>query len=136
MLCQLLRLLPILAMFWGAAGCGGGSSDMPELGTVTGTVTMDGQPLANVTVTFKPDSGSISVGRTDEQGHYKLGYNETEKGAKVGKHTVRITTPSDEPGPGGDAPKDPIPAKYNEQSELSADVKAGSNEFNFDLTSK
>jgi hypothetical protein len=35
-----------------------------------------------------------------------------------------------------DVKKETIPAKYNSQTELKADVKAGANTFNFDLVSK
>lgn len=116
------------------AGCGGGSpSDTPELGEVTGVVTMDGTPMANVTVTFVPESGKPSFGGTDSEGHYTLVYNQNEQGAMIGQHTVRVTSPSEGPQDEG---KDPIPAKYNYKSTLKKEVKAGSNEINLDLTSK
>ena len=54
---RLLVILCSVALFC-SAGCGEGApSDTPELGSVTGTVTMDGKPLANVTVTFEPETG-------------------------------------------------------------------------------
>ena len=116
------------------AGCGEGTpSDTPDLGHVSGIVTLDGNPLANVTVTFEPDSGKPSFGGTDESGHYELVYSKNEQGAKIGQHTVRVATPTEGPE---DAGKDPIPAKYNTKSTLKKEVKAGSNEINLDLTSK
>lgn len=116
------------------AGCGEGSpSDTPELGQVTGIVTLDGNPLANVTVTFEPETGKPSFGGTDESGQYKLVYSKNEAGAKIGQHTVRVTTPKEGPE---DAGKDPIPARYNTKSTLKKEVKAGSNEINLELTSK
>ena len=48
-------------------GCG--SSDEPELGTVTGSVTMDGKPLANVWIGFAPTEGRASMAITDKDGH-------------------------------------------------------------------
>src|SRR5262245_49070668 len=48
------------------AGCSGG--DRPELGYVSGTVTMDGEPLVGVIVTFKPEQGRPAVDVTDADG--------------------------------------------------------------------
>lgn len=115
-------------------GCGEGTpSDTPDLGRVSGIVTLDGNPLANVTVTFEPETGKPSFGGTDESGHYELVYSKSEQGAKIGQHTVRVTTPTEGPE---DAGKDPIPAKYNTKSTLKKEVKAGTNEVNLELTSK
>ncbi len=119
------------------SGCGGVPSDQPDLGKVSGTVKLDGNPLANVVVAFEPAGGGRpSIGKTDESGHYSLSYNETERGAVVGSHKVSITSPSDAPSPTGAPPKDPIPAKYNVKSELTRDVAKGENSIDFDLTSK
>jgi hypothetical protein len=130
---RLLVILYSVALLC-SAGCGEGTpSDTPELGNVTGTVTMDGKPLANVVVTFEPESGKPSFGGTDAEGHYDLVYSKNEKGAKIGLHTVRITTPTEGPEDKG---KDPVPAKYNTKSTLKKEVKAGTNEINLELTSK
>ncbi|MCG6157995.1 carboxypeptidase-like regulatory domain-containing protein [Rubinisphaera margarita] len=117
-------------------GCGGGgSSDQPELGKVSGTVTMDGQPLSNVTVTFVPQSGAPSFGVTDESGKYELTYSGSEKGAAIGEHKVSITTPTE--GPPEPGYKDPVPTKYNENTTLTATVVAGDNpSIDFALDSK
>lgn len=118
-------------------GCGGGAgSDQPDLGTVTGVVTMDGEPLPNVSVTFTPAEGRPSNGVTDEAGKYELGYLRDTKGAVIGSHQVSITTPQDAPTPPGQKYKDPIPAKYNTQTTLTEEVKAGDNTIDFKLESK
>ncbi len=115
------------------AGCAGGESDgTPELGLVTGTVTMDGAPLANVTVTFNSSDGQASFGTTDAEGKYELTYRGDAKGAKIGDHKVVIETPLEAPPEPGY--KDPIPAKYNSKTTLTAIVKAGENTIDFDLT--
>lgn len=113
-----------------AAGCGGPPADLPELGTVSGVVTLDGKPLPNARVMFTPDHSRPSGAMTDANGRYELIFNEKLKGAAVGKHTVRISLGAyDKP--------EQLPAKYNLKSELTADVKAGPNEdINFDLKSK
>ena len=73
-------------------GCDGGASDLPDLGTVTGTVTVDGKPAADLTVGFAPEGGGRpSTGTTDAQGKYELMYNATNMGAKVGKHSVSLS---------------------------------------------
>ena len=57
-----------------AIGCGGAPSDMPELGSVTGTVTLAGKPLADAIVEFRPAEGRPSSGKTNETGAYTLQY--------------------------------------------------------------
>lgn len=118
-------------------GCTGqnGGEGMPELAKVTGTVTMDGAPLPNVTVTFTSPDGQSSFGLTDADGKYELTYRNNAKGAQVGENKVTIETPLEAPpGPGY---KDPIPEQYNTKSTLTAMVKAGEdNTFDFKLTKK
>lgn len=120
-----------------SVGCGGsGASDQPDLGQVTGVVKMDGQPLANVTVSFNPAQGRPSSAKTDSAGNYELGYIGDVKGAVIGTHTVSISTPQDAPTPPGKTYKDPVPAKYNTKTTLKGEVKAGDNTIDFDLESK
>jgi len=117
------------------AGCsGGGASDAPELGLVSGTITLDGKPLAQANVTFEPSSGAPSVGMTDEAGQYELTYNKDNLGAVPGQHTVRISK-FGEPGSPNDT-EDQVPAKFNTNSKETVEVKAGENEINLDLNSK
>lgn len=69
-------------------GCGG--SDIP-LGEVRGTITLNGQPAAEVGLEFIPaDGGRHSHGRTDASGNYRLGYNPQYAGALLGGHKVRL----------------------------------------------
>jgi hypothetical protein len=111
------------------AGCG---KSGPELAPVSGRVTVDGQPMENVDVTFQPDEmRPASYGRTDADGHYELGYKRGVQGALLGQHTVRIKVErSLVPNPPHIAPQ------FNSQSELRREVKAGQNEFNFDVTTE
>jgi hypothetical protein len=128
-------------------GCGS-KGDQPELGTVNGTVTLDGQPLVGVAVVFQPDNGRPSRGMTDAEGKYELIYIRQTKGAKVGPHRVEIA-PSEEGGveeTEGDADESPaagskpaakskVPVRYNSKSELNIEVKSGANKIDFDLKS-
>jgi len=116
------------------AGCG--SSDK---GSVSGTVTLDEQPLAGAFVRFAPEGdGSPSLARTDATGKYTLEFSRSESGAMIGEHVVSISTfatgdpDSDPPTP---AVPEKVPVKYNLQTELKVKVDAGDNVHDFVLTS-
>ncbi len=130
-------------------GCGG-SGDRPELGQVSGTITLDKKPLSGVAVVFQPDGGRPASGTTDAEGRYELTYIGQTRGTKVGHNRVEIASSEegeeDADEPEGDVDslqaKQPvnssrpsIPARYNTKSELEADVKPGKNTFDFDLES-
>lgn len=108
------------------AGCGG-SGDRPELGEVTGTVTLDDKPLAGVIIVFKPATGRPGTATTDVDGHYELEYRHGVPGAKLGPNTISFEWPIGAAGPA-------IPEKYTTKTELKEDVKAGDNVFDFKLT--
>jgi hypothetical protein len=120
--------------------CSGCGSSGPELGQVTGTVTLDGQPVPRASITFAPvEKGPASMGGTNKDGRYKLLYNTDRQGAVLGKHNVTIRSLEQDPD-GDDKPSGPapvkVPAKYSQVGELTAEVKAGSQEVNFELSSK
>lgn len=122
------------------AGCGG-VDDRPTLGSVTGTVTMDGQPLPNVWVMFNPTAGRTAMARTDENGEYELQYLEGTEGANLGTHSVVIQTYAEDElyelqEASGKPVKEPIPARYNSKTMLKAEVKEGNNVIDFPLESK
>jgi hypothetical protein len=124
---------------------------------------MDDKPLPNVLVTFVPASGgAVSTGVTDGDGNYELLFTD-RKGAMVGKHKVSVTTIQKPPeAQGGIAagtpsnspdyeklvadpaaayaavPKfvEPIPARYNAQTQLEEVVEEGDNEIDLKLSSK
>jgi hypothetical protein len=124
-----LGFVGLVVLVFGSAGCGG-SSDTPELGEVHGQVKLDGNPLPKAMVKFQPVAGGRhSSGETDDNGEYELQYSLNAKGALIGKHKVSISTGSktdDESVP------EKVPTKYNVQTELEVDVKAGDNELDFD----
>jgi len=135
-------------MLLGLSGCAG-SSDQPDLGQVSGTVTLDGKPLSNVVVVFQPDVGRPASGRTDADGRYELTYIRSTLGTKVGHNRVEIAPSEEEDVAGEDAGevdtpmgrrrgrsrKPKVPYRYNIKSELEADVQPGANTFDFELTS-
>lgn len=98
---------------------------------------MDGAPLAGALVSFAPDEGRASQGVTDSEGKYELIYIGRTKGAKLGSHKVHITTfMEDDSDPDARKIKETIPAKYNKNTTLTADVKSGKNSCDFPLDSK
>jgi hypothetical protein len=123
------------------AGCGGSNLTVAP---VSGTVTLNGQPLPNAFIMFEPiESGGTNTptsnGRTDDKGHYVLSIPVTnDKGAVLGKHTVRILAAKIDKAPDDDSiskVEEPVPAKYNAKSELTFEVKAGgSDKADFALT--
>jgi hypothetical protein len=121
------------------AGCGSGSR--PEgIAAVSGRVSLGGEPLAGAIVTFVPvqSGSSTSLGRTDDEGRFTLLYGGNVQGAQVGRHRVTITTFS-RGNPDADPPRpasaEKVPAQYNRDTTLMADVVAGPNTIDFELES-
>jgi hypothetical protein len=109
--------------------------------TVTGKVTLDGEPLPNAVVSFMPvdEQGSPTLAVTDRRGAYTLEQTADVPGAPAGKYTVRITTyregrPEADPPVAGAAEK--VPAHYNIRSTLTAEVRPGENVVDFELSSE
>lgn len=106
-------------------------SDRPALGRVTGTVTLDGNPLANASVRFTPRGpGRTSEGTTDRDGRYQLRYLRDILGADIDHHAVRITTSSEENGG-----RELLPPRYHARSRLEAEILPGTNRIDFQLRS-
>ncbi|MEX0792123.1 MAG: carboxypeptidase-like regulatory domain-containing protein [Pirellulaceae bacterium] len=122
-------LLALLGM--GLVGCGGSG---PSLKPVAGTVTLDGQPLANARVVFEPDEGRASIGETDASGKYEARYTGTRTGVLPGKQTIRISTYRlADPDSGIETNQaETVPAKYNIQSTLEVDIPADTYDFALD----
>ncbi len=134
-------------------GCG---ESGPAMGTVSGRVTFEGEPVPVGTVRFWPQSGRPATGDLDEQGRFELTTFESGDGALVGSHTVTIDAHVVE----GAAPKmdsleqemevfsDPstprvraqrirwlVPERYStpKGSQLTATVEPGENQIDFPL---
>jgi hypothetical protein len=114
-------------------GCSGGS----ESGEVSGTVTYDGKPVEDGAINFFPSDGkSSTAGDVIKNGKYSAKkvpvgkMKVTISGSKVvGKKKVYDTKDS----PEMPVTQELLPAKYNTASELTLDVKSGSNEKNWEL---
>lgn len=104
---------------------------------VSGTITLDGQPLESGSIEFSPvDNGTFS-GATIENGTYAI---PKEKGLSPGAYIVRISAanadaePVGLPGESNKIAPELIPAKYNAESDLEITVQADSeNTFDVDV---
>lgn len=133
---KLFLILSALVLPGLAAGCSGGNEG-PSLAAVAGTVQYDGAPIEEGRITFRADAGAGRAYSTDiKNGAFSL---EVEPGkAKVEVIASRVI-----PGKFGEAAspdKEPpplsemyIPAKYNTETTLEAEVTTGENNIPFNL---
>ena len=85
-----------------SAGCSGDS----RVAGVSGTVSLDGEPVGNAAVAFVPvDGGRPAFGITDTSGKYELTTFAAGDGALIGSHVVTIT-PAEDPEPAADDASD------------------------------
>jgi len=123
-------------------GCGTKRKTDPTF-PVIGTVTFKGAPLADVNVTFQPEKGRASMGKTDGEGKFTLSTFEPGDGALAGQHRISVSLANvTEPMPGTPEyraamkakKKPPFPNRYRDvtKSGLTARVTADG-ENNFDL---
>lgn len=121
------------------SGCGGSGDNLPRQ-PVTGTVMYDGQPLKEGRINFTPSDPNMKDpvfgGAPIKDGKYTI---DKETGLVPGKYNVAISGASSEveggdaPGSAKGLPKELLPAKYNVQSSLTADIVAGNNTVDFKL---
>jgi hypothetical protein len=118
-------------------GCGGGGT---KRASVEGTVTYDGKPIDNGSITFVPDGGGDrpKAGGSIKDGKYSIGAG--EGGPVPGKYKVEITWDKsvgkklDPDIQGGANTKQVLPDKFNKATTLTAEVKSGTNTIDFPLT--
>jgi hypothetical protein len=121
-------------------GCSGDSSRL----AVEGKVTIDGNPLPAGKISFTPMPGTPSPtgGATITNGTFKV---LAAKGLRPGTFRVEIkalrptgkTTRDDLSGGSVEQQEQYIPKRYNEKSELVAEIKAGeSKQLEFALSGK
>ena len=74
------------------SGCG--QSDVPDLRTVTGKVTLDGKPLAGATVILQPQSSGspTASGATNNSGNDSLMFKPDVAGAMPGDDQLLLQT--------------------------------------------
>ncbi|WP_406700199.1 hypothetical protein V5E97_15350 [Singulisphaera sp. Ch08] len=125
-------------------GCG--SADNLPRESVSGSVAIEGKPLAKGLITFLPSDSEIPTqgGGVIVDGKYSI---PKDQGLVPGKYKIVISSTGDKPetvvDKTNDMPgmppvlaKEAIPSQYNKESLLTADVKSGGkNVYEFNLTS-
>jgi hypothetical protein len=131
------RLAAAFVGFLSAAVVVGCNSD--NMADVTGTVTVDGKPVEKGSIGFIPADGkSQTAGASIQNGKYSarvpIGNSKIEIRVPkvVGKKKLYDTPDS----PVQDLLEEVLPEKYNKETELTFEVKPGSNEKNWDLSTK
>lgn len=123
-LCSLSLLVLVSAL----CGCSRQSFSTAE---VTGKVTLDGAPVAGVSLEFEPGRVGKEIlptgyGSTDAEGAYRVTRVGNKPGAVVGKNLVRVTTYE------GSVSK--IHPHYStDEGAFQFEVKEGQNVFNVEL---
>lgn len=109
-----------------------------------GTITFDGQPLADAIVSFDdPEDDTFAYGKTDSSGRFRLQIDSEMNGVKPGAKVVRISTSRKILGLNTDDDSDTksataterIPEKYNKKSRLFVEVVPSKANYDFDLKS-
>ena|SRR5438045_909386 len=137
MVCERVCMLAMLALAIAMvqAGCNQG----PATGTVTGDVTLDGQAVKDGHVLFTPlDGNGQTGGGAIHDGKFKaevpVGKMKVElHGNKVVGKRKAYDTPE---SPWEDDVAELLPPKYNFKSDLTLDVKKGSQDVKYELKSK
>jgi hypothetical protein len=123
----------LLAALVVVPGCTSGGPRV-ELAEVNGKVTLDGQPLAGVIVTYFPATDEFeglgfARGTTDAHGRYTL-ETDGKPGAAVGKNRVVVRWPrerNDDRAAGGKGGQTiPLPYTVANDTPLTVEVRSGS----------
>ena len=129
---KLTRATLLAAGLVALAGCGGGGNQAE----VSGAVTYDGAPIDGAISFVGGGADARNAGAAIVDGKYAI---PAANGPTPGQYTVRINWQKktgkkfkSDAGEFDDA-KEGLPPKYNDQSELKADIKPGKNEVNFAL---
>ena len=111
--------------------------------SVTGEVSLNGEPLESGSIRFVPLDPHLGpdAGAMIEDGQYKI-----DKGLRVGKYRVEIRCPKPtiakktfiDPVSNVQVPKEEeaVLPEYNQKSRLSVSVAAGANTINFEVEGK
>jgi len=115
-------------------GCSS-SSDV-EMGTVTGTVFIDGTPAPpGLQLEFDPVAKGVrgSTAVTDESGNYEAVYSLSLKGVRVGPCVVKLVPPMTAPPAPGAKPNLPFPDQYYDEIR-QATISPGHNTIDLEIS--
>ncbi len=111
---------------WILLGCAAGCTSADSPADVSGTVLMDGRPMAEGEIIFEsPDNSTTPAAGPIKDGKYAV---KVVPGPK--KVKIQGSRPTSKPDPvmGTAAREATLGAEYNEKSTLTADIKAGQSE--------
>ena len=110
-----------------------------SVGVVSGTIMIDGEPASTGSISFAPTDGKTApAGGLIEEGRFEVTL-------PVGTSRIEIRVPriigktkiyNTDDSPIQDIMEESLPAKYNDETELTYDVPPGKSEKNFELTEK
>jgi hypothetical protein len=113
--------------------------DASKFAEVSGKVTVDGKPVDAGSITFLPlDGMTPTAGGEIKDGKYSVK-------VPIGQMKVTISVPkaigkkklyATPDSPEGTLYAEALPLRYNEKSELTFEVKSGSNDKDWELTKK
>lgn len=137
-----------VALFVITPGCGGGPAD-PDVVPASGTVTLDGNAIEGVSVTFVPETGGTKSGYaiTDAEGRFEAKMREGLSGLPAGEYRVlfqKLVLPDGSPVPPDAMAADVdarnmLPETYNSPAETPIGVtigEGGNQDMKFELQSR
>jgi hypothetical protein len=111
----------------------------PTTGTVNGTVIVDGSPAKSGSIAYFPvDGKSTTAGAEIVEGQYKaeVPFGETKVEIRVPKIVGERKLYDAPNSPVKSVMAESLPARYNDASELTLNVKPGENRKDYNLTTK
>ena len=133
-----VSLAAIISFVAVLVGCGGSGSGLQKV-VISGTVTLDGNPIVDGNVRFYPiegTKGAVSGGPIHDGVYTAHG----KGGVPVGRHRVEIQAYRPAKGQPSSSEgaliEQYLPARFNENSTLTAEVSPESEKLDFALTSK
>jgi hypothetical protein len=117
-----------------AAGCSGDG-----LYPVSGSVTVDGQPAQTGSIAFFPvDGKSQTTGAAIKAGQYtaRVPPGAARVEIRVPKVVGKVKLYNTPDSPYQDKMEETLPARYNNKTELTLEVKPGWNEKNWELKTR
>ncbi len=140
-----MRYLSLAVLCTFMLGCGSKAYDGDKRFAVSGNVTFDGEPVDGGIIRFVSESASGKErvsGGVITAGKYSV---DEGQGPNAGKYQVEIrwskptgkqVKDTQDTGAMIDVVKEAIPSKFNEVTELRAEVSGTKTKFDFDLKSK
>ncbi|PQO43269.1 hypothetical protein [Blastopirellula marina] len=133
---QITKLTSIALLLALSAAFGCSPSNQAGLGTVTGSVLIDGQPApAGLRLEFDPVEKGVrgSTAITNKSGQYEAEYSISRKGVRTGECVVKLVPPETVPTANGKRPKLPFPDQYYEEIR-QVNIESGHNTVDIEIS--